>query len=229
MKRLRLVCEFFFSTSSRVSPMRSTFATALLMTVVTSGLLAACSVDFDADEPDTFACDDDNDCTGNYECVEGFCSSPQADDNDVGTDTDTDNGNGPDEECVPEEVDGYPDDHLDNDEYPLDVQEVCDGHDNNCDGYVDVIFCEDDDDCPDDQEDPYGVELNLRCDTDLEFSQFTGFDEPTCFARSNITVGEECYPPRECIDGEYEPVHPDCGGVPEDERNDENNDENNED
>ncbi len=177
--------------------MRFALATILLAL----GLLVGCSVEFDAGEDDVFPCDDDSDCIGNNQCIGGYCNPPTSGGNDAGGDTD----NGPIAECNPEDIAGYPTDHLDDPQYPLDVQEVCDGQDNNCDGHVDIIFCESDSDCPSDQSDPNGVGLSLRCNTELA--------EPVCEAFAPIEFGPGCGDPVECVDGEYETVHPDCGGV----------------
>ena len=133
------------------------------------GLWAGCTTeDFDTADPGKFYCEEDEDCPDNYECdpVVERCVAEE-DENGNG------NGNGGPDECIPDDHDDYP---LDE---PLELQEVCDGQDNNCDGYVDVIFCESDDDCPSSGEDLYGTSLNYSCEEvdELPVERVDGEDE----------------------------------------------------
>ena len=160
------------------------------------GIWSGCSVDFDSGVPGIFPCEDDEDCTDRLECSdEGFCDEPEPDD----PQNQNDNTNQP-QECIPEALgDDYP---LDS---PLDIQEVCDGQDNNCDGHVDVIFCDENENCPSSTDDPYGTRLNYQCNTD-------DYDPPRCEAFGPDTL--VCPDPVECDSnaGEYEPVPNHCGG-----------------
>ncbi len=164
---------------------RLTFLFSCFIVAFGAGLFAGCSVDFDTEEEGTFVCDDDGDCTGNFECVDGYCSFPGGN-----GEEDADSNNGQPDECIPEQLEVYP---LDP---PLDIPERCDGTDNNCDGQVDVLVCESSSDCPTER-DPNDTRLTGSCGDDgvCEYSA------PDTFI---------CPDPIECIDGEFEVVPSEC-------------------
>ena len=164
------------------------------------GFWVGCSVDFDSELPGVFSCTSDDDCTGRFVCVSGYCDEPPPSDN-----TSNGNGGGP-TECIPGQIQGYPDSHMDDDDtYPLDIDEVCDGRDNNCDGEIDVIYCDDSGSCPSNPDDPNGVRLTFECNTDLNPPQCEAF-APNRFG------GGECNQPIPCENGEYREVPNACGG-----------------
>lgn len=178
--------------------MKSAFHLLIVAFLITfgAGVWAGCSVDFSASEPDLFSCDDDSDCLDpEFECSdEGFCDEPQ-----VVEPGNNDNGNGEDLVCDPNDPDYPP-------EEPLDIFEACDGTDTNCDGEIDVIYC-DDGSCPSATEDRHGTRLNYRCNDQLS--------PPQCEAFAPDEFGEgDCHLPIACDSeaGRYEDVPAACGG-----------------
>ncbi len=135
------------------------------------GLFTACGVDLDVPIADVYPCDSDDDCISRFECFQGYCHP-------VGTTGDGpgDSGDGDidPEECNPEELgEDYP---LDP---PLDIQEVCDGQDNNCDGNVDIIFCGGTSDCPSNATDGAGNSVQYVCNEGrCEARAFNAFECP---------------------------------------------------
>lgn len=166
--------------------MKSPFSSVAIFFILSCGLLlAGCSPDFNV-EDEVFHCSDDDDCLQGNSCVDGFCEPGTSEDDDVGPDV-------PDEpdECDPSSED-YP---LDE---PLDIQEVCDGEDNNCDGEVDVIYCEHG--CPAVATDPEGNQVDYVCDE--------SFDPPRCIAETFDKF--TCPDPLNCVDGQLEVVPEEC-------------------
>lgn len=189
---------------------RSFLLPLLIVIAFGFGMWSGCSVDFDTDEPGMFPCEketEEEDCIGHFECIDGFCDEPQEPENQ------NQNQNTPEpEECNPQELgeENYP---L---EEPLDITEVCDGQDNNCDGEVDIIFCDENNNCPSNPEDPYGATLTFQCNTE-------DFDPPRCEAFASNTL--RCPDPIECLGEEgYEPVPNECGGeMPENQNQNQGN------
>ncbi len=166
------------------------------------GLTAGCVVDFDYAEEGPYFCETDDDCVRTHVCFN------QSDCPDEHEPTMTCMRESDIPEC-PTEQNGQPDtcepDELGEDyplDEPLDIQEVCDGKDNNCDGHVDVIFCgEGTMGCPSGGTDAGGNDVNYRCNEDLS--------PPQCEARPFITIGE-CNIVLDCVDGEIEETPEDC-------------------
>lgn len=167
------------------------FATLLASLFFGAGLWAGCSSETSVDfsEEGAFSCVADRECLGGFECSStnpeesGVCVRPTP----GGGDGD---GDERPETCEPDELgENYP---LDP---PLPIEEVCDGVDNNCDGNVDVTFCERISDCPR-QSDPEGFALQRTC------------EEGVCeYYASNRFA---CPDPIPCVDGAFEIVPPDC-------------------
>ncbi len=179
--------------------MRSPQCKLVVAFLLTFGVVvwAGCSVDFSASEPDMFACDDDDDCLDpDFVCGEqGFCDEPQFD-------TPNNNDDNDEEELVCDMGDpDYPP------EEPLDIDEVCDGTDTNCDGHIDIIFCDDEGECPGSTRDPEGTTLRFECNEELE--------PPQCEAFPPNTFEVGCNEPVPCDSsvGEYQEVFEKCGGT----------------
>ncbi len=163
------------------------------------GFGVACTVDFESDEANTFACENDEDCVGSYRCVDGFC--------DIATGNNDDPNNGPNNgqpsECLPDELgDDYP---LDE---PLDIDERCNGQDDNCDGFVDVIFCDSTSDCPSSAPDANGINI-----TQFDCAFDEDFGEDVCQARPREQLGDCFELVLDCVDGQYEAMPEECGGA----------------
>lgn len=139
----------------------------------------------DLDEEGVFSCVDDRECLNNFECNDdGYCVRPTA----PGT---GDGDNERPETCEPEELgEDYP---LDP---PLDILEVCDGRDNNCDGNVDIAYCERTSDCSTDAISPDGTSLQRTC-----MEGVCRYFAPNQFA---------CPDPIPCVEGAYELVPEEC-------------------
>ena len=165
-------------------------------------LWAACTVDFDGSEADVYFCETDEDCVDHHTCDETI-ERCIVDDSANGN-----GGNGEIDECDPDEL---------GEDYPLDepidgVQERCDGQDNTCDGYVDVIFCEDSGDCPSSGEDVYGTTLEYDCEEpDADARERKGMeaddDRSVCMAYDSDRFS--CPDPFPCDSeaGAHEPVY----------------------
>lgn len=175
------------------------------------GLVAGCVSDFEFTEEGPYECETDQDCVAPGHVCDNEPAEARNDNrqptmtcmNNSAIPSDSTNGNDLDE-CDTDHED-YPFDE------PLEIQEVCDGEDNNCDGNVDIIFCgEGTMGCPggSDLEDPNGCAIQYRCNED-------DYDPPRCEAQSVDTFGDDpsavdCTVVLECVGGQIEAMPPEC-------------------
>lgn len=171
------------------------------------GFWAGCSVDFNAEQDDIYACTTEADCIPGYQCTQNTCTKP----------TIIDSGGEP---CVDADGDGYgaegtvttncpgafqgdpnrtkPDCDDTNPNVNPGAQEVCDGIDNNCDGNIDVVPCTSDGDCPFQVSDPQENDVNYRCVDNF------------CVAFPVNAIGAVCRQPLECRNGVLDTVPAEC-------------------
>lgn len=168
---------------------------ALLISLITFliGIAASCVVDLDPNLEDIYYCESDEDCTTRFQCdlETNRCIRPRTE----APNFNDDKGKTEIESC----------NELEEDEYPVEgglphLQEICDGIDNNCDGEIDVIFCEEKRDCPSGTlaRDPEGNGVNYECIDGI------------CEAYPFNTLQPGCNEPIRCIDGELEIVPEQC-------------------
>jgi hypothetical protein len=157
-----------------------------------AGFWMGCSVEFDANEDETYFCQSNADCLDPlFLCDTGrnVCKKISVDQNNrPRVDADGD-GYG-----VGEDRSGcrFPQEDCDdtNPNVNPGANEVCDGIDNNCDGNVDVTSCNRDGDCPRNQKDSQGNDVAYSCSSGQ------------CVAKPVIQV---CFDPK--------PACPECNQV----------------
>lgn len=154
-----------------------------------AGFWTACSIGFDVDGTEhQFSCTTDQDCLGSFRCNGGVCVPRSGSPGGNCVDMDEDGfGVGETGDCAKCREEGRCEEDC-NDSDPLinpGLLDTCDGKDNNCNDEIDeVLTCEQDFDCPEEQ--PY----------------FAVCETGSCVYRPPLQTTAACRMPVACADGD---------------------------